>query len=158
TQTRALQLGSPAINAGDPVDCAASAVSGLDQRRRTRKPSTRDACDIGAYDTGGVPLQILYVKRSAHSDPTCAAASPANPFKTIAAALACASDGTTVAIGLGTFAGGFTVAHNVVLQGSGAGTVISDPSAPMLALTEVTVADGHVAALKTLAVDGAAKE
>src|SRR5262249_2662708 len=75
TQTRALQLGSPAFDAGDPGACSAT-----DQRNVNRKTSARAACDVGAYDTAGVALQTLYVKHTAPSDPACAAASQANPF------------------------------------------------------------------------------
>jgi hypothetical protein len=100
----------------------------------------------------------LYVSASASSDPVCGSASRSNPFATIAGALRCASNGTTIKIGTGTFAGGFTLDHNVVLQGSGAGTVISDPSAPLESLTEITIPDGHIVTLKSLTVDGAGRE
>jgi hypothetical protein len=53
TQTQALEPGSPAISAGNPTDCQAAPVNDLDQRGDTRAATTRDACDIGAYDTGG---------------------------------------------------------------------------------------------------------
>jgi hypothetical protein len=53
TQTLALQLGSPAISAGDPTDCRATPINNLDQRAHTRGTTTRLTCDTGAYDTGG---------------------------------------------------------------------------------------------------------
>jgi hypothetical protein len=159
TQTLALRLGSPAIGAGDPADCQAAPVSGADQRNQKRNAGTRLACDIGAYDTGGTPLQTLYVNRSASSDPACGLASQSNPFATIAGALACSANGSTISVGAGSFAGGFTIAHNVVLQGAGARTVIkSDPSAPIQSVTEVKVADGHDVTLKSLTVDGAVRQ
>ncbi len=46
TQTMALLSGSPAVNAGSAATCAASPVSGMDQRG-TLRPS---ACDIGAFE------------------------------------------------------------------------------------------------------------
>jgi hypothetical protein len=154
TQTLALLSGSPAINAGDATDCQAAPVNSIDQRRHSRRLAPRLACDTGAYDTGGQPLQTLYVKATASADPDCASASQTNPFATIAGALACASDGATVSVGVGTFAGGFTIAHNIVLQGSGAGTVIADPSAPHSGLTEVTIANEHFVTLRNLTVNG----
>ncbi|MHB1777924.1 MAG: Ig-like domain repeat protein, partial [Acidimicrobiales bacterium] len=42
-----------AIGAGNPTDCAAAPVNGLDQRGDPRNAATRGTCDIGAYDTGG---------------------------------------------------------------------------------------------------------
>ncbi|PWB77182.1 MAG: hypothetical protein C3F07_02520, partial [Anaerolineales bacterium] len=48
TQTMALQSGSPAIDAGDDVACAASPINNLDQRGMTRPMGTH--CDIGAYE------------------------------------------------------------------------------------------------------------
>ena len=107
---------------------------------------------------GAVPASAsastLYVAASAPSDPSCAAASQANPFKTIAGALACASSGATIKIGAGTFAGGFTIARNAILQGTGAATVISDPSAATQSVTEVTVANGRTVTLSNLTVNG----
>jgi hypothetical protein len=54
TQTLALLAGSPAINAGNATDCNTAPVNGTDQRAKPRNANTRLACDIGAYDTGGV--------------------------------------------------------------------------------------------------------
>ncbi|HEY2259117.1 MAG TPA: choice-of-anchor Q domain-containing protein, partial [Solirubrobacteraceae bacterium] len=153
TQTRALLAGSPAINAGDSADCQAAPIGSTDQRGVKRNAAARLGCDVGAYDTSQ-PLETLYVKRTAASDPACGSASQANPFATIAGALACATDGSTIIVGTGTFAGGFTIAHNVVLLGGGAGTVIANPSAPSGSLTEVTVADRHYATLNRLTVNG----
>ncbi len=58
THTFALLVGSPAIDAGNNVACAAAPVSGLDQRGATR-PTDGDAnssvvCDIGAFELGGL--------------------------------------------------------------------------------------------------------
>ena len=58
TQTFALLVGSPAIDAGDNATCAAAPVSGFDQRGATR-PTDGDAnsssvCDIGAFELGGL--------------------------------------------------------------------------------------------------------
>ncbi|HEY0440690.1 MAG TPA: hypothetical protein VGD36_11505, partial [Xanthobacteraceae bacterium] len=100
----------------------------------------------------------LYVSSTAASDPACASASPTNPFATIAGALTCASNGSTINVGAGTFAGGFTIARNVVLQGGGAGTVIADPSAPVQSVTEVTIAGGRLVTLKNLTVDGGGRQ
>jgi len=55
TQTRALQAGSPAIDAGDTAICAAAPVSGVDQRGFSRDAT----CDIGAYEE--VPLSTLNI-------------------------------------------------------------------------------------------------
>jgi len=48
TQTLALVLGSPAIDAGDDTTCAASPVNNLDQRGVTRPAGAH--CDIGAFE------------------------------------------------------------------------------------------------------------
>jgi hypothetical protein len=48
TQTIALLLGSPAIDAGDDTICAASPVNGLDQRGIARPSGSH--CDIGAFE------------------------------------------------------------------------------------------------------------
>lgn len=96
----------------------------------------------------------LYVSASAGSDPACASASQSNPFATIAGALACASNGSTIKIGAGSFAGGFTITHNVTLLGAGAATVITDPSAPVETVTEVTIAGGRSVTLNSLTVNG----
>jgi hypothetical protein len=158
TQTLALLLGSPAIGTGDPAVCATSPVKDVDQRARTRRTGSRFACDVGAYDTRGGVLQVLYVKAFAASDPPCSSASASLPFATIAGALACASDGTTIQVGTGKFAGGFTISDNVMLQGNGSGTVVTGPTAPGNTLTEITVADGHWVTLKTLTVDGGGRQ
>jgi CSLREA domain-containing protein len=50
TQTHSLGAGSPAIDLGDAATCAASPVSGVDQRGRTRPAS----CDAGAYEFGAL--------------------------------------------------------------------------------------------------------
>ncbi len=99
----------------------------------------------------------LYVSQSATTDPACNAASKLQPFATIAGALACAGNGTTLSIGPGTFTGGFTVAADVTIIGAGAATVITGTEPPNLT-TEITIADGTNAALEQLTVDGVAAD
>lgn len=65
TQTMALLPGSPAIDAGDDVTCAASPVNNLDQRGVTRPVGTH--CDIGAYE-GNVPTTSVTFKSTAAQD------------------------------------------------------------------------------------------
>jgi hypothetical protein len=50
TQTIALQVGSPAINAGDESVCAAPPVNNLDQRGYVRPEDGATSCSIGAYE------------------------------------------------------------------------------------------------------------
>jgi predicted outer membrane repeat protein len=50
TQTIALQAGSPAIDAGSEVVCAASPVNNLDQRDYVRPGTGATNCSIGAYE------------------------------------------------------------------------------------------------------------
>ena len=52
TKTHALIEGSPAIDAGDNATCAASPVSGVDQRGVSRPQfgATSLTCDIGAFE------------------------------------------------------------------------------------------------------------
>jgi hypothetical protein len=68
TQTMALLSGSVAIGHGDTGSCTASPINNLDQRGFSRNATSRNACDVGAYDTNaltiakgwnliGVPLQ-----------------------------------------------------------------------------------------------------
>ena len=54
TQTMALGAGSAAIDTGDPIACAASPVSGKDQRGLARRS---DRCSIGAFEAD--PLVVL---------------------------------------------------------------------------------------------------
>jgi hypothetical protein len=53
TQTIALELGSPAINAGDKTVCAAPPVNDLDQRGFLRPGVGATNCSIGAYEFNG---------------------------------------------------------------------------------------------------------
>lgn len=53
TQTMALSVGSPAIDAGDNAICAAAPVNGIDQRGIVRPQGS--ACDIGAYEVPTAP-------------------------------------------------------------------------------------------------------
>ncbi|MGO9971766.1 MAG: choice-of-anchor Q domain-containing protein [Solirubrobacteraceae bacterium] len=97
----------------------------------------------------------LYVSGKAHTNPACSAASVSNPFATIAGALACAKNGDTVKVGAGTFAGGFMIPANVVLDGAGASqTTISDPT--HISSPEVSVAPGVTTTIENLAVSGKA--
>jgi hypothetical protein len=64
TPTMALLTGSPAIGQGDAATCelgtlanGAPGPNNLDQRGSPRHADTRKACDIGAYDTGGLSSQ-----------------------------------------------------------------------------------------------------
>jgi CSLREA domain-containing protein len=54
TETHALGIGSPAIDAGDDVSCAAPPVFGMDQRSSSRPVGAH--CDIGAYETAMSPF------------------------------------------------------------------------------------------------------
>ncbi len=45
--------GSPAIGAGDAITCETVPVAGVDQRGQPRNAPARNACDVGADDTGG---------------------------------------------------------------------------------------------------------
>jgi hypothetical protein len=56
TQTQELLPGSPAIGADSASNCEAAPVNDTDQRGDSRRASIRGTCDIGAYDTGGLPL------------------------------------------------------------------------------------------------------
>jgi hypothetical protein len=51
TQTHALIVGSPAIDAGDDAACTGPPVSGIDQRARLRPMGL--GCDMGAYEASG---------------------------------------------------------------------------------------------------------
>jgi hypothetical protein len=127
----------------------------MDQRGISRNAATRGTCDIGAWDAGA-PSSTLYVSVGAKGDPACGVASRLNPFATVAGALACAGNGSLVKLGAGRFQGGFTVSHNVTLQGAaGAGaTVVSSPGAAPSSLTEITDAAGTQVVLRDLTVDG----
>ena len=50
TPTIALQVGSPAINAGDQAICAAAPLNNLDQRGYVRPGTGATNCSIGAYE------------------------------------------------------------------------------------------------------------
>jgi hypothetical protein len=49
---------SPAINAGDPVVCAAAPVRDFDQRGLPRSSSCDSACDIGAFEFLPKPIDV----------------------------------------------------------------------------------------------------
>jgi hypothetical protein len=59
TQTHALRPGSPAIDAGNPATpgSGGNACEPTDQRRLNR--SADDICDIGAFELGAQPLQVV---------------------------------------------------------------------------------------------------
>ncbi|MFT6006622.1 MAG: putative outer membrane repeat protein [Pseudoalteromonas tetraodonis] len=57
TQTHALKAGSPAVDAGDDVICAAEPINNLDQRGEARPVG--NACDIGAFE--GTVDSSIYV-------------------------------------------------------------------------------------------------
>jgi uncharacterized repeat protein (TIGR01451 family)/CSLREA domain-containing protein len=69
TQTRALQTGSPAIDAGAPAGCtgAGGAPIAIDQRGAPRPYPSGGPCDIGAYEV--VPEADLSVGQHDSSDP-----------------------------------------------------------------------------------------
>ena len=54
TDTVALEPTSLAIGAGSPASCEEQSIFDADQRGESRAAPTRDACDVGALDTGGV--------------------------------------------------------------------------------------------------------
>lgn len=153
TNTRALMIGSPALGTGGESNCTVAPISNKDQRGTTRTTATRPTCDVGAYDTGGTSLETLYVRSSAASDPACGAASQAHPFLTLAAALACAHNGTTVNIGAGSFAGVVTVPVNAILLGAGRSTIITGGSGFS---PEITIPGGRTVTMRNLEVDGQA--
>ena len=153
TPTHALRAGSPAIGTGDPVDCDASPNARRDQRGKARNASARMACDIGAYDTTGTPVQTLDVRATARTEPTCATASYTKPFKTLGAALACARNGALIRLGAGRYTEAVSVPANVTLAGAGAATVIAHPDDGSQQPT-VAIAPGRWVTLKTLVVDG----
>jgi len=61
TQTIALELGSPAIDAGDPEVCANPPVNGVDQRGYVRPGTGYANCSIGAheYNSPGLPASCV---------------------------------------------------------------------------------------------------
>ena len=56
TPTAALLAGSPAIGTANSTVCITGPVFDRDQRGQSRNVTTRDLCDIGAYDTGGAAV------------------------------------------------------------------------------------------------------
>jgi hypothetical protein len=56
-------------------------------------------------------------------------------FPTIASAVANASDGDTIVVGPGTYAGGFTISNSVDLIGAGAGQTAISGGAPVVTIT-----------------------
>jgi hypothetical protein len=154
TPTMALLPGSPATDANSLSNCTSSLVNGLDQRGVPRDAIDRGTCDIGAYDTAGAPYTTLYVTSTGTaSGCTGGAGSASDPFGTIAGALSCAADGDLVSVGPGNFAGGFTVAENVVIEGAGSSET-SIGAAPAGSTAEVTVAPATHVVLANLAVTG----
>jgi hypothetical protein len=82
-----------------------------------------------------------YMSASAGSDPACSAASAANPFQTITAAVACSHNGDTVNIAAGTFGGDGTIPDSLTLAGAGAQqtTLITATKLSTAAGTKVTM-------------------
>jgi len=154
TPTMAPLSGSPAIGAGDPADCEAKPVGDADQRGHTRNAPGRLACDVGADDTGGVPLRTLYVSHAASSDPACASASKTSPFATLSGALSCAGSGTLIKLGAGSFTAGVTIPGNVILQGAGPHTVILGTGTDPEAVPTITVPDDRFLTIRSLTVNG----
>jgi CSLREA domain-containing protein len=77
TQTFALTLASPAVNAGDDTTCAASPVNNLDQRGVTRPVGAH--CDIGAYE-GAVDVTAPIVVSFAATSPSTSLNIPITNF------------------------------------------------------------------------------
>jgi predicted outer membrane repeat protein len=133
TETRALQVGSPAINAASNSMCAAAPVNGIDQRGVTRPQAV--VCDIGAYEfSDTTPPDVTINQAVGQADPTNA--SPINftvifsetttNFATGDVTLS-GTAGATAAIVTGS---GTT--YNVAVSGmTGNGTVIASVSAGM---------------------------
>jgi hypothetical protein len=100
-----------------------------------------------------------YVRATAKTAPTCATASSAHAFPTIADALSCAQSGDTVKVGAGTFAGQFTLSANVTLKGLGANQTVIENAPPTTTVTpEVTVAPNVSATVADLTVNGEGTE
>ncbi len=62
TETHALLIGSPAINAGNNTVCVGSLVNGVDQRGVTRPFGA--TCDIGAYEYNVPPGPALVINKT----------------------------------------------------------------------------------------------
>jgi hypothetical protein len=62
TQTMALLSGSPAIGKGDTNTCQNVPINDKDQRGLARNSAARSACDVGAYDTGGVTQLTVQIQ------------------------------------------------------------------------------------------------
>ena len=83
-------------------------------------------------------LLVASASAAAHRWTVCAGGCA---FTTIPPALAAASDGDVIAIGPGSYGGGFTIAKNVTLRGAGAGqTTISGRDASIVGPVSNTVA------------------
>jgi hypothetical protein len=70
-------------------------------------------------------------------------------YPTLAAALAAATDGDTVRVNPGTYAGGIAIVHSITLQGAGAGKTIIAGGGPVL-----TLGSYKAAAEPTISIDG----
>jgi hypothetical protein len=150
TPTMALLPGSPAIGAGDPSTCMSSGINNQDQRGAPRHADLRHACNIGAYDGGGV----WYVDAASSSPSTsCQDNSPATPFLAIQSALTCAGPHDVISIaGSATksYAGGLTLSQPVTLLGTGTvrptikggSPVITVAAGSNVSITSVTISGG----------------
>lgn len=148
TLTQALLPGSPAIGAGDPTTCLATAADG-DQRGAPRHAALRQSCDIGAFDTGG----LLYVDATSKTPvSSCDGNRPAHPFPTLSAALACATSGDVIEIAGAAgavYTGGLTLQGHLTLIGTGSTPAVIAGGSPVL-----TIAPGAQITLTRLVIQG----
>ncbi len=84
-----------------------------------------------------VAIAFGAVTASARSAATLCVGAEPGCFSTLAAALDAASDGDTIALGPGTFAGGVTIVKSVRLVGAGAATTRIEGGGPVLTIGEL---------------------
>jgi len=97
TQTQALLLGSPAVDAGNDTICAASPVSNLDQRGFSRLRGAH--CDIGSYE---YERAFRYVTTTG-SNTANNCTNSLSPCQTINYAIGQAASGDAIYIAAGTY-------------------------------------------------------
>jgi PKD repeat protein len=107
TDTQALLMGSPAINAADNSACVADPVNGTDQRGVIRPQA--DACDIGAYEVEAI------AGLTAESDSPTGLGEPTTFTATVTAGESVAY---TWNFGDSTIGAGATTKHTFALTGS----------------------------------------